>query len=549
MDICRLCAKANSELMSLFAVRDRITVAERVCFVTSIVIDEADCLPQQACMDCIELTIDAYNYVNRVRYANDLLNKSVSKEETRISNFDQLNNVLTASISSDETVSKDDSENENTQEYVYSEAEETPVPEAATLEDSKPQPESTSGKLISLLVESIHDKGSEKWLKIKLDPDGAQVLEHSENEDSTDVEEASFEPQHIDLTTALNINDNQIIRCCIRKCQLKCRTRAELLRHGAEVHASNRTVNDPNRLFECVVCYRRFETRTNLVHHLKKMIRDYCCYICNSYFDTPKDRNNHIKNSHQNITRVVPTYRLEEQPIKICCGCEATFKTVEELFQHGVDVHQHQYSYANDGREIQCNICYQYFKSNITLRNHQILVYKPKVFFCPECDKAFECPSKLANHTTTHRIERNYACEVCNNCFKTPADLRGHKRIHQEKALICNVCGSRFHKKSQLKSHLKTHDDQAYEFACSICSKQFKEKSNWKNHLKVHTKETPFQCQYCDKRFRYGSDRKRHEISHTGNYPHKCSTCGKAFIRANQLKVHERVCSMAADNS
>ncbi|XP_053691782.1 zinc finger protein 287-like [Sabethes cyaneus] len=452
-------------------------------------IEKADSLPQRVCLDCVELTIDAFRYINRVRDADQLLKNSLLIKNNTPTTSDT---VITEYVVDLAATSKSEPDNDEQREYIHSEVrEQVSYPDAVAIEYLDSLSETTSSKLIDLLIESVHDEGSEKWLKIKLDPDGAQVLQHSENDTSTDEEETSFtyvEPHHVDLKTELNISEGKVVRCCIRKCQLRFRSREELLRHGAETHAGNKSIVNSAQLFE---------------------------------------------------------YRLDDQPIKICCGCEATFKTVEELFQHGVDMHQNQYSYASDGRENQCNICYQYFKSNTTLRNHQILVYKPRAFFCPECNKGFECPSKLSNHQATHTTERNFACETCGSKFKTPADLRGHQRMHQEKALICSVCGLRFYKKSHLKSHLKTHDDQAYEFACSICSKQFKEKSNWKNHLKVHTKETPFRCQYCNKNFRYTSDRKRHEISHTGIYPHKCSICNKPFIRKNQLRQHERTCSTA----
>lgn len=348
------------------------------------------------------------------------------------------------------------------------------------------------------------------------------------------------ESEHVKLEPG---DENRVVRCCSQKCRLAFRTRDELVEHGSVAHSADRSNDKVDKnSFECVICFQRFESRQNLLCHLRRLVRDYRCILCNSYFDTPQDRTIHIRTNHRNLS--ASRYRLEDQPVKICCGCEAKFSTAEDLYQHGIDQHFNQPSFPEVDWGHQCNVCFKFFKTKISLRNHQTLVYKPKIYPCRICGKAFECPSKLANHEPIHRTERNFACSTCGGTFKTATDLRGHQRIHQEKSLVCNVCGAKFHKKSHLKSHLKTHDDNAYHYPCSLCPRKFKEKSNWKNHLKVHTQEKPFKCQYCQKEFRYATDKKRHEMSHTGNYPHKCDGCGKAFTRGNLLQAHIRVCGV-----
>ncbi|XP_058815318.1 zinc finger protein 287-like [Topomyia yanbarensis] len=564
MYICRLCTKVITEYVSVFARRNGNSLAEMVSFVASIEITETDQLSAIACIDCVELTIDAFLYVQRVREADTLLKKSLTQESNLMGNLsNDISNLRKSFLSVDQVAEselagkldevsmKEDvvlvqppniPDAGEVIQKMHKESDERLLDlDISPVEYLEGEPESVSMKLIGLLIESIHDVGSQKWVKIKHDPDAVEAVERTSIQSESDEENSSDEENDLIYDGPKIDGGGHIVRCCIRKCKLKFQSRHELIQHGSEVHASNRLITDTVSLFECVVCFQSFETRKSLACHLQKMIRDYRCHICNTYFDDPQQKRSHMRATHKDV-RTVSSYRLEDQPVKICCGCESTFDTIEELFQHGVDTHQFQHSYANEGREKQCNICYKYFKTNTSLRNHQILVYKPKSYSCPECGKSFECPSKLSNHETTHRTERNFSCTTCGGTFKTAADLRGHQRIHQEKTLICNVCGSRFHRQAHLRSHLKTHDDQAFEFDCSLCPKKFKEKSNLKTHLKVHTREKPYQCQYCSKQFRYISDRKRHEICHTGNYPHKCSVCGKTFIRNHQRKTHENMC-------
>ncbi|XP_021695273.1 zinc finger protein 184 [Aedes aegypti] len=444
MEVCRLCATVLTESTSIFSRRHGDSLADMVRFVSAVQINETDGLTSLVCADCVELTVDAFHFVKRVREVDENLRQSLleaeaqSLEESR--DPDKGEQVITPSQDAKESDLQ--VELHPVQNDIQFDMDEISV------EYLEEEPEDVSKKLISLLIESVNEFGSDKWIKIEQDLNYEGILHEQDLNQAESDEEDDDEKSNSD-----------------------------------------------------------------------------------------EERLEHIEPRHID-------FEPSGKDQAICCGCEANFGTVEELYQHGVDQHLNQPSYPDIDQGIQCNICYKYFKTKTSLRNHQVLVYKPKIYSCHSCGKAFECPSKLANHELIHTTERNFACSVCGGTFKTATDLRGHQRIHQEKSAVCSVCGAKFHKKSHLRSHLKTHDDNAYEFACSLCPKKFKEKSNWKNHLKVHTQEKPYKCEYCPKEFRYTTDRKRHEMTHTGNYPHRCTGCGKAFARGNLLQVHIRVCGM-----
>ncbi|XP_039450107.1 zinc finger protein 557-like [Culex pipiens pallens] len=533
MSVCRLCAAVVAECTSIFSRRQEKTVAEMVLQVASVAIPVDDPHSTLVCPDCIELTLDAFNYVERVRETEHRFKEELRPAEEMVEYVESENEAEQV-----EVLDVMDAEGVELTEHKDTQIEAETFDVLLDLEDETMEvlegdPEDVSRELFSLFVESIHKEGSEKWYKLRRDPDFTDVLSNTlldllEEEESLDEEEPSDE-------------DGQIARCCNSNCKMVFRSRKELVGHGPKTHKAERFQDSSS--FECHVCYQRFETRQALLTHLRRLIRDYRCQFCGVYFNSPADKTVHVNTSHVESKTTTRRTRIEEQPVKICCGCEATFESMEELFQHGVDVHQSQQPpNENLDREHQCNICFKYFKNKSGVRTHQVLVYKPKAYSCGTCGKAFECASKLSTHETIHITERNYACETCGGTFRTAADLRGHQRVHQERNLVCSTCGARFHKPAHLRSHLKTHDANAYEYTCSFCSKQFKEKSNWKVHLKVHTGEKQYQCQFCTKVFRYATDRKRHEMSHTGNYPHGCKICGKAFARPVQLQSHIRVC-------
>uniref|UniRef100_A0A8D8IQE1 Uncharacterized zinc finger protein 814 n=1 Tax=Culex pipiens TaxID=7175 RepID=A0A8D8IQE1_CULPI len=505
MSICRLCAASDSELISIFTQKQMRTIADMVQEVTSVEVPIDDPHSVLVCSDCIETTLVAFNFIKRVqevdRQFEDKLHR-VDNEGAALVDVKQDDEMLESSIFDADGV-----------ELIDHSASTMPTQNLLTLGDGSVEivdgePDETAKELLQLFVESIQHSNSDKWYKLKCDRDFAELLTGSvrfneEDDHLSDVEEGSN----------LVKNEASIARCCDRKCKTTFQSHAELFEHGSKVHGGDRHKARTSNPFKCLICLQRFKTRRSLVGHMRNLIVDYRCRTCDVYFNTQRERDGHVKNSHEFKTS--QRYKIEEQPIKICCGCEAKFESMEELYQHGTDVHKTTAASAIINRldyDQECNICYKLFKNKSSVRYHQISVYRLKRFICGICNNRFETSSKLINHKRVHITERKFVCDTCGGKFKSNSELRLHNKSHEEPQLMCSSCGARFRKRSHLQVHLKVHDANAYEFTCHVCQKQFKHKYTLKEHLTIHTGERvlKYACPHCSKKFPRNRDLQTH---------------------------------------
>ncbi|ETN58790.1 hypothetical protein AND_009620 [Anopheles darlingi] len=517
---CCACRIKTKDSVSINAKRQSCTLADMLKKLAPIQFSAIDADGAEViCADCVEHTVDAYRFLELVARANE------------------------------ERDLEDDGE-------IFSLPVDIPFP-SGTVELTIEHPESL-GDLQYFIQQEIEELiEGDSYIESPMSDSSTPTDDDDDNDDESQDESEPVDPnddgdvvegglKHVNYYPIL-ANGIAYYRCCGRRCWQTFNSREELEYHGAQNHAasnSNRAHYDDSYGYECSICYRRFQRRSNLINHLRRVIRDYECALCKVIFDRPKDREQHMITQHQSYLHAKrrKRYELDQQPHKICCGCGDRFDTVPELLEHGTAAHaMHPHRQDSDGYDLQCEVCYRYFKHRTGLRNHQTAVYREKKLSCIQCGAAFSCQSKLESHEQTHAVDRSYVCEQCGKAFKTPAALRAHGQVHQERTLQCDICSHRVHKKSQLVQHLKRHEP-VLPIACALCPKRFRYQSNLVSHMRVHTGEKSYACRYCDRRFGYVSDRLKHERSHTGDYPYSCEVCGKKFVRPSSLQLHEASC-------
>ncbi|XP_052864150.1 zinc finger protein OZF-like [Anopheles cruzii] len=455
-------------------------------------------IPVAMCLDCVEHTIDAYRFWKLVTNVEKEAVDNAADDGTSTNRPGTIA-LCIEPLSIDETVSYED---------------------------------------VEYLLDEVQNESD--WSATS---DGRSSPDRSKPADAAgarSVERTAL--KHVDYFPT-RTNGSNPFRCCGRKCMLTFSTRDELEKHGAEKHCKPK-VYDESYGYECYICFGRFRFRKNLITHLRRLVRDYECPVCSKVFDRPKEKGPHMAAEHQAYLQSVrrKCYLLEEQQLKICCGCGARYDTVDELLEHGVSVHAQHPRNEDSGHNIQCGVCYKFFKTRICLRQHQTAVYRPKPFSCVRCGAAFDCPSKRQAHEKTHEVDRRFVCSECGASFKTDAARRGHQKIHGERTLQCDTCDHRVRTKHQLKEHMLRHGSEL-PLSCSVCPKRFRIRSNLVSHLRSHTGEKLYPCRFCDRRFGYVSDRRKHERSHTGEYPYSCDLCAKKFHRPSALQTHRQKCS------
>ena len=122
-------------------------------------------------------------------------------------------------------------------------------------------------------------------------------------------------------------------------------------------------------------------------------------------------------------------------------------------------------------RDVQCDLCGNFFLSQGYLRQHRQYV---------------------------HQEERNFSCELCEVSVKTEALLKRHMARHTNvKNEVCQVCGRSFRVRSDLLRHMVRHDSSKRTFKCEECGKAFFEDQKLKQHRRIHTGDKPFKCHLC----------------------------------------------------
>ena len=110
---------------------------------------------------------------------------------------------------------------------------------------------------------------------------------------------------------------------------------------------------------------------------------------------------------------------------------------------------------VHEGKQYQCQLCHEVFKSNYTLQNHIDYEHEGKEKFkCPTCTQQFTAKSTLNKHIAVAHQRENLTTYLCPHCGKS-----------------C-VC------KTHLTRHIKCVHENIASFQCNGCTRSFKSKSS-----------------------------------------------------------------------
>uniref|UniRef100_A0A8D8Q513 Zinc finger protein Xfin n=1 Tax=Cacopsylla melanoneura TaxID=428564 RepID=A0A8D8Q513_9HEMI len=271
----------------------------------------------------------------------------------------------------------------------------------------------------------------------------------------------------------------------------------------------------------CELCYKVFETRENLMRHLKihddKERKRFKCEQCDKRFTSNADLNKHSNAIHQRL-------KLHE-----CDMCGKNFSQRNNLKRHLEEVHR------TDGMKFECYVCSKVLATSHSLKRH-ILIHNGPKYTCEICKREFTRVYELNIHKKMHDDENNTAnqlkCQYCGKVFLKKSNLKAHiENNHLDySCLECKAVGEEvtFDTKKNLLLHLKTKHKNVISnvyLTCEICFKTHLTQTDLARHMKMHSDDYQIQCKFCDKYFSRNYNLKQHMKSCTKNISNGILDC------------------------
>ncbi|XP_070497887.1 zinc finger protein 60-like [Chironomus tepperi] len=277
--------------------------------------------------------------------------------------------------------------------------------------------------------------------------------------------------------------------------------------------------NNELKLFEEISSNQKNKNENNICKHCgKKLSSKYCLKV-------------HMKNIHPN-----------ELSLFECEICNRRF-----LGKHCMEAHIKKKHPNGQIDQFECDFDGKIFKTKRLLNIHMGCHFP--LVECQICHKMLKYLCMRAHLKNFHATGKNFNCNICDQQFKSKNYLNIHEKIHDKK-FECEICNKMYTSKGTLNKHKKNVHKNPGSFECEICGKKFNRAGNLKNHQKTHNKNRPksLQCQRCDYATDIKYDFKNHQNFHERQdakfalmkNPLKCEKC-PTFCKDNYaLNAHMR---------
>lgn len=160
-------------------------------------------------------------------------------------------------------------------------------------------------------------------------------------------------------------------------------------------------------------------TDPNFVKNIQRnKQKKFVCIFCKEEFVTCEELTNHME------------ARKNESNQIVCCACKKIF--AEERY---LKYHQRCHS---DRTKFTCDICTRKYTRLDNLARHNVLHVNPDKFCCSICNKTFTRKDLLNKHRKSHD-KYNLYCVKCGRYFKSIITLGNHQKSHREVSNASNI--------------------------------------------------------------------------------------------------------------
>ncbi|XP_062553098.1 gastrula zinc finger protein XlCGF46.1-like isoform X2 [Armigeres subalbatus] len=471
---CRICLQKSTVLISVFArLEAKSLVAHIITECTSVQVDENDDLPKNICQQCATELQHVSEFIKKARQSDQILR-------------DQKQCVKSSDI----------------QDVCYID------------------PDNTFVETHTDLNGFVSDDPNENALKL------AKAEEIDCKKRNQSIQEQRVPLDEMNIFEEIILEPEKWI-CCACWAQFNCQK--TLKSHCDENHKKD-FADKTSKKFSCQFCYRSFSSAVAASAHTRKIAAItllYECKVCGlrivEQLKCIQHSKLHAKKAKCRKKNTPSLQDLYKRFGRLCCalGCSEIFETEDQLLNHSHSVHKSNKIEGiltyNEGKPIECPICFKRFKQDQSLERHLRFKYNETSNVCTLCGARFPTLTSLTIHERSHTKEKPFACEICSRGFGDKQSLKRHYVKHtDDKPFMCSVCGVSFKRKRAMQSHMIIHAPGQLPFKCEVCEKRFRVKAKLLYHMRTHTGEKPYNCRYCAKTFADFSNRMRHEQSHTG---------------------------------
>ncbi|XP_021697749.1 zinc finger protein 62 [Aedes aegypti] len=331
---------------------------------------------------------------------------------------------------------------------------------------------------------------------------------------------------------------------------------------------------DDQKQFKCDRCEKAFAAEdllnSHITWHEEVEKRNHHCLICNKYFLSSRNLENHTINHHQfgessnqepgepshdlddpaksaRLKRTAEDLAKEDDLIKQyvalnCSKCDFVGETFNKLSYHALKVHN-----MNTHSVICCD---KKFGKRQRLYEHCLRHLNPDHFKCDICGKTYADSSGLQIHKWwihTPISERPFKCDICGAAFVKDYLLKQHTKWHvnkERKTHFCEICNRAYSNSVQLKAHQQKKHGASCDWVCDICAKGFAHRALLEEHRLTHTEEglasLKMQCEKCERWLINKKSYLRHRrrcLDTSG--PVTCDICGKESVNEAALMGHK----------